>query len=139
VTEGKQERWMERAVKEIDDKNEGSKRPEFRAGIHRYSGEYHVRAAETKDQFQAALKSFDQALGQLRLEEDGGETKPGPDRDAMLIELGVSLVVAGGDGCRRTAQRFAPTSCRPTIWNCATAPCACWRASLARRTKASSL
>ncbi len=105
--EGKQERWMERAVVEIDDKNDGSKRPEFKAAIHRYAGEYHVRAAQTAEQFKTALKSFDQALGQLQPEEAFADQpvgeeipkrKPTPDRDGMLIELGLSMVVAGGDG-----------------------------------------
>ena len=52
--EGKQEHWMERAVAEIDDKNEGSKRPEFKAAIHRYAGEYHVRSAQTAEQVKTA-------------------------------------------------------------------------------------
>jgi hypothetical protein len=109
---------MEKAVQEIEDKNEGSKKPEFQAAIHRFAGEYHVRAAKNEEELKTALGSFNKALDFLQSKADaplaepvGDEPpkrKPTPDRDAMLVELGVSLVVCGPDAKDSNTERRLP-------------------------------
>lgn len=91
-TDRKQEKWMEQAVQEIEDKNVGSKRPEFQAAIHRYALEYFVRAAKSREELDAAAKHFDKALSGLQT-----ATESAADREAMLLELSLALVACGGN------------------------------------------
>ncbi|MCE9533192.1 MAG: hypothetical protein K8T89_19010, partial [Planctomycetes bacterium] len=101
--EGKQERWMEMAIKEVDDDKEGSKKPEFRAAIQRYAGEYFVRAVKNRDELQEALKHFDKARDGLQ-----GLPSSSHDRNGMLVELGVAYVVCGGDATEINEERRLP-------------------------------
>jgi tetratricopeptide (TPR) repeat protein/transcription elongation factor Elf1 len=91
-TERKQEKWMEQAIQEIEDKNEGTKRPEYRAAIHRYALEYFVHAAKSREELDAAAKHFDKALGGLQMSTDSSA-----DREAMIVELSLAVVACSGD------------------------------------------
>jgi hypothetical protein len=102
-TDRKQEKWMEQAVQEIEDKNEGSKRPEFQAAIHRYALEYFVHAAKSREELDAAAKHFDKALSGLQTATDSAA-----DREAMLIELSLALVACGGDQKQIDEDRRLP-------------------------------
>ncbi len=87
----KQEKWMEQAVHEIEDKNEGSKRPEYHAVIHQYALEYFVRAAKTREERDAAANHFEKAVSGLQ-----GATESAADREAMYAELSLAAVACGG-------------------------------------------
>ena len=101
--EGKQEKWMDKAVAEMEDKNEGSKKLEYQAAIHRFAGEYYVRSAKNRDDLTAALKFFDRSRDDLQ------KLPPAnPDRNAMLIELGLAIVVCGGDSKEIGEERRLP-------------------------------
>jgi len=96
---GEQERWMEMAVKEI----EGAPKPEFKAAIHRYAGEYQVRAARKSEELQTAIdwlhKSRDELLNL---------PPSNSDRNAMLIELGIAYTVCAGDSAEVNDGRRLP-------------------------------
>lgn len=88
----KEEKWMEQAVAEIEDKGEGSNRPEYQAAIHRFALEYFVHAAKQREDLDAAAKHFDKALSGLQT-----PTNPVGEREGMLVELGLALVACSGD------------------------------------------
>lgn len=102
-TDRKQERWMEQAVTEIEDKNEGSKRPEYQAAIHRYALEYFVRGAKGREEMDAAAKHFDKSLSALQ-----NVTDSPADRDAMLADLALALVACSGDQKELDEERRIP-------------------------------
>ena len=112
--EGKEEKWMDKAVAEIEDKKDGSKKPEFRAAVYTYSGEYHLRAAEKREELEAALNSFNKARDELQ------KLPPeNVDRNAMLIELGVNLVACGGTSAEISDERRLPwDEVHPLIRKC---------------------
>ncbi len=85
-------KWMDMAVKAIEDKNEGVKSPEFQAAIHRYAGEYHLRIAKKIEDRDAGLKYFDKARDELQ-----NLPTTNPNRSALLGELAANLVVCGGN------------------------------------------
>jgi len=110
----KEEGWMEKAVAEIENPNDGSKRSDFRAAIHAYAGEYQVRAAQKPESLEAAVKLFDKARDELqRLPEND------PDRNAMLGELGAMLVICGGTAAEISEDRRLPwDKVHPLIRRC---------------------
>lgn len=97
--DGKQEQWMEKAVKEV----EVVKKPELQAVVHRYAGEYYVRNAKKSEDRDAAMDWFRKSLDRLQ-----SQSSSDADRYAMLIELGVSQVACGGDGAEVSEERRLP-------------------------------
>jgi len=89
--EARDDGLMDRALREIADKEQGSAKPEFHSGVHRLAGEYGVRDATKADDLQKALTHFDKARDQVQNLPAGNE-----DRSGMLAELGAALVVCGG-------------------------------------------
>jgi hypothetical protein len=98
--DSKQDRSMEKAVKEID--AEAADKPALRAAIQRFAGEYHVRAAKkNSEDLKLGVASFDKARDLLQNLEPESDI----DRNGMLAELGVALVVCGGEGEETSENR----------------------------------
>lgn len=83
----KQEKVVDRAVKSAEAQQDKSK--EAAAEANRAAGEYYLRAG-TRDGADKAKKAFAQARKLL------ADSKPGPERDALLADLLVSQVELGG-------------------------------------------
>ncbi len=83
---------MVKALKEIEDPNEGSKRPDFHAAIHRYAGEYQLRAAKNRNDLDAATNHFTVAIGKLQKSQANRS-----DHAALMLELSAAMTVLGGE------------------------------------------
>ena len=90
--EGKEEKWMEMAVKEIDSKEEGSKRPEFKAAIYRLAAEYRIRSFKKREDLDESLKQLREARTLLQ-----DLPVAQVDRNGMLLELALAFTNLGGD------------------------------------------
>jgi hypothetical protein len=101
--ESAQEKWMDKAIEEVENKQDGAKRADFHAAIRSYAGEYFVRAAKKREDLEAAMKHFAEARAKLHDLPVGNV-----DRNGMLIELGLAYTTCGGDANEVSEEKRLP-------------------------------
>ncbi len=89
--EMKQERWMEDALRDIEDAKQGPQRTVLQAAIHRFASEFYIRVAKNKEEKDAAVKHLEKSLSLVQ-----SLPEKSLDRTLLLIEIGLATAHLGG-------------------------------------------